>query len=234
MKTKAALLSIWEDFIALFYPAECLACGDSLVKGEDTVCSSCLLQLPRTLYPWNEYNPFLEKFGGRLPINFGAALMHFRKTGIAQKLLHKLKYNDHPEIGVRLGFLIGRELIRQKLAEQIDYIIPLPLHPAKERRRGYNQSQKIAEGIAEEIGKPMRGNVIRRVKNTPTQTRMSRQARWKNVADAFAVSNEEDVSGKTILLVDDVMTTGASLEACGMKLLEAGCSGLAIVCLAEA
>jgi ComF family protein len=227
----------WErliaDFSCLFFPEYCLGCSGSLVHGEEILCTECILNLPRTEYFFEDENPIKEKFIGRLPILHGGAFLKFRKTGIVQHLLHQLKYNNHPEIGVRLGQLFGMDMVKRG-DNDFDIIIPMPLHKLREAKRGYNQSGKFAEGLSASMQIPYGDNLVERVKNTVTQTRKTKIERWQNVADAFVVRTKAAIENKRVLLVDDIITTGASLEACGQQLLNSGCKELSIVCIAEA
>ncbi|HEV8514562.1 MAG TPA: ComF family protein, partial [Cyclobacteriaceae bacterium] len=140
------------DFTSLFFPEYCLGCSSGLVKGEEILCTRCILDLPRTGYPFNGENPVKEKFVGRLPIKYATAFLKFRKTGIVQHLLHQLKYNNHPEVGRRLGQFFGKEITDIGLANEFDIIIPMPLHRIRQMKRGYNQSTMFAEGLKNSIG----------------------------------------------------------------------------------
>lgn len=223
-----------EDFIALFYPRVCVACHTSLIKGEEILCTFCLTQLPKTAYHQFGDNPVKNRLAGRLPLQFASAFLKFRKGGLVQNLLHELKYNNRPEIGIRMGHLYGRELIDSGMANDFDLIVPVPLHASRLRKRGYNQSAKFAEGLSEALNVSWEESISLRVAATNTQTRKGRVDRWNNVKDAFSVAAVEKVAGKRILLVDDVITTGATLEACGHHLIESGCGSLSIACIAEA
>jgi ComF family protein len=229
----SSFLSAISDFTSLFFPQYCLGCFNGLVKGEELLCTQCLAELPRTGYVDIEENPIKEKFIGRLPIKNAWAFLRFRKEGIVQHLLHQLKYNNQPEIGIRLGKLFGRELM-EKGFSQFDLIIPLPLHSSRQKNRGYNQSKKFAEGLSSSLQIPVNSGCCARLKNTETQTRKNRSKRWENVEFAFQVTQKSEIEGKRILLVDDVITTGATLEACGLQLIDSGCSELSIACIAEA
>ena len=226
------LKEISRDFLSLFFPNYCLGCTRALVKGEEILCTFCIHDLPKTHHDFNGENPVKLRFEGRIPVARAMAFLQFRKTGIAQKLLHQLKYNQHPEVGVKIGSLIGNEI--QAVAHSIDLIIPVPLHPARLRQRGYNQSAMFAQGISQSTGIPWEESISVRKQNTKTQTRMSRAQRWENVKSVFGVSDHRKIEGKNILLVDDVITTGATLEACGQHLLDAQCKSLSIICIAEA
>jgi len=225
------LRDVFSDFATLFFPDYCLGCSSSLLKDEDVLCSKCLLDLPKTDYWLRDENPITKKFFGRLPLKHGSAFLRFRKEGIVQHLLHQLKYKNHPEVGQKLGKIFGNKL--KSTNAVFDLIVPLPLHPSRQRRRGYNQSAKIAEGLSESLQIPYK-EVCSRTVNTTTQTKKNRMERWENIHDVFVVKNPEQVQGKKILLVDDIITTGATLEACGQELIKAGCSELSIACIAEA
>jgi ComF family protein len=224
--------SVWSDFISLFYPNYCLACSASLFKGEEVVCSRCMLEMPQTNHHLDPENALMKRFATRLPVAMFSALFRFTKNGRIQQLLHQLKYKNHPEIGVVLGKLYGTKLT--SLRNSVDIILPVPLHPSRFRRRGYNQSGKFAEGLAITLSIPYSDEVLSRKIKTKTQTRKSKLQRWENVENVFEILDMEKVSGKNVLLVDDVVTTGATLEACGQVLLNAGCRSLSIACIAEA
>lgn len=225
---------IFEDFLALFYPRVCVACHVSLIKGEDVLCTSCLMQLPKTAYHRFNENPVHNRLAGRLPLHFASAFLKFRKGGLVQSLLHELKYNNRPEIGVRMGHLYGLELLESGMSEHFDVIVPVPLHASRLRKRGYNQSAKFAEGLSEALNIKWEESISLRVAATNTQTRKGRADRWSNVKDAFSVASIDHVSGKRVLLVDDVITTGATIEACGQHLLDSGAASLSVACIAEA
>ncbi|MDH4058096.1 MAG: ComF family protein [Cyclobacteriaceae bacterium] len=171
---------------------------------------------------------------GRIQLKYALAFLRFRKTGVVQHLLHQLKYNNHPEIGVRLGKLYAKELVESGFDIAFDMIIPIPLHRSRKRRRGYNQSEKFAEGLSEFLQIPWDEEIVERRIKTTTQTHKSKIERWENVKDVFFIKYPERIFGKRILLVDDVITTGATLEACGHQLLKHGCLELSIACIAEA
>lgn len=222
------------DFSRLFFPHYCLGCAAGLAKGEETLCTRCILQLPYTGYSLIHDNPIKDKFVGRLPTRFAWAFLKFRKTGIVQRLLHQLKYNNHPEVGVRLGRIFGNEIRSLALHHEFDMIVPMPLHRSRMRKRGYNQSAKFAEGLMLSLGVPCYDNVISRHLNTSTQTRKSKIERWENVKAAFVVNQPAALHNKRVLLVDDIITTGASIEACGQIALQHGCKELSVACIAEA
>jgi len=229
----SSLPGILSDFVSLFFPEYCLGCSEGLVKGEEILCTKCLAELPHTGYIDIEENPIKEKFIGRLPVQNAWAFLRFRKEGIVQHLLHQLKYNNQSEIGIRLGKLFGHEL-KEKGFSQFDLIVPLPLHASRKKNRGYNQSEKFAEGLSASLDIPVNSDCCVRLKNTQTQTRKNRSERWENVEFAFHVNERSVIENKRILLVDDVMTTHATLEACGRQLMDSGCKELSFACIAEA
>ncbi len=227
-------IHLWGDFVTLFFPNHCLGCSGSLVKGEEILCTYCILELPKTKYHEEVDNIIMSRLSGRLPLVFALAYLKFRKTGVVQHLLHQLKYNNHPEIGVKLGKIYGKELIDSGYINKFDLIVPIPLHSSRKRSRGYNQSAKFAEGLSSSMKIPWDENIVVRKIKTTSQTRKSKAERWINVKDVFVIQQPEKVINKRILLIDDIITTGATLEACGHQLLDNGCSELSIACIAEA
>jgi len=227
-------MGILTDFISLFFPRYCLACSESLVKGEEILCTNCLLELPKTNYHLLQENPIEEKLFGRIPVRHGWAFLKFKKRGTVQHLLHQLKYNNHPEIGIVLGKVFGKALLDAGFDQSFELIVPVPLHRSRLLKRGYNQSSKFAEGLSSSLKIPWDESITIRRGKTATQTKKSRVQRWENVKDVFTVSQSAAISGKRILLVDDVITTGATLEACGQHLIAAGCAQLSVAVIAEA
>jgi ComF family protein len=227
-------LGIGKDFISLFFPNYCFGCNQSLVKGEDTLCTNCLLELPKTNYHLTEENPIKNKLIGRLPLKHALAFLKFRKSGIVQHLMHQLKYNNQPDVGVKLGRSYGLELARHGYQSEFDVIVPVPLHASRQRKRGYNQSAKFAEGLSEALGIPWDESISIRTSTTGTQTKKSKHERWENVRSVFDINDNQKIKDLRILLVDDVITTGATIEACGQHLIDSHCRELSIACIAEA
>lgn len=226
--------TILYDFVSLFYPRYCLGCSNSLVKGEEVVCTRCMLEMPQTGYHTDPENPLKLRLAGRLELGYALAFFRFSKTGSIQQLLHQLKYKNHPEIGVMLGKVYGFKLKALGLQSSFDLIIPVPLHPGRLRRRGYNQSSMFAQGLSLSLGIPFSDHVLTRKVSTETQTRKTKLKRWENVQEVFTISKADQIVNKRILLVDDVITTGATVEACGNVLQRNGCSTLSIACIAVA
>jgi ComF family protein len=231
---KSFLSEAFDDFVALVYPHYCVSCQGPLVKGEDILCSFCICDLPRTNMHLDPSNALIDKFRGRIPVSAAAAFLKFRKRGNVQQILHALKYRNRPEIGHRLGFVYGHELRQAGFTGAFDLIVSVPLHPSRLRRRGYNQADEWAKGISDSSRIPFRADILNRIRNTETQTERTKLNRWENVREVFSVRNQESILGKRILLVDDVITTGATIEACGHVLLRAGCDSLGVACMAIA
>ena len=225
------------DFLSLIFPRYCYACHIALVKGEKYVCTDCRIKLPYTDLHRDQqglYNPVLKRFWGKVPVRFVLPYLHFRRAGRVQRLLHQLKYKGAQEIGETLGSWYGSELNGHGYSKEFDLIVPVPLHPRKLRQRGYNQAESFARGLAGELGLPCKGDILVRDKNSGTQTRKSRAERWQNVEGIFRVKQPEEVTDKRILLADDVITTGSTLEACANTLLQAGCREVSVVAIAAA
>ena len=207
-------MSLFDDFISLFFPHLCYACDDALRKNEEVLCSVCLSQLPKTDFHQKQDNPVAKLFWGRANIHAATAYYYFHKGDNVQHLIHQLKYKNAREIGIFIGQQMGYELKNASDFASVDIIVPVPLHPKKEKKRGYNQSEMFGLGLARGVCKPMNTKILYRKQFTETQTRKTRAERWENVENVFAVHHPESFSGKHILLVDDVITTGATLEAC--------------------
>ena len=206
------------SILNLFYPRVCAACGESLLKDEETVCLKCRYLLPKTGYELNPDNPLAQTFYGRVKFHAVTACFFFAKSGKVQHLIHELKYKGNKEAGVFLGQQLGETIKDAPLFQGIDYLIPVPLHPKRKKQRGYNQSLMIAKGINEVTGIPIGDKYLIRAVNTATQTKKSAEERYKNVKDIFEVRFPEELEGKHVLLIDDVLTTGATLESCAHQL----------------
>ncbi len=224
----------WNDFISLLYPYTCSTCGKSLLKSEKWLCTKCLLDIPKSDYWLSQENPVNQLFWGRTPIEFASAFLIFSKGSAYRKLIHSLKYKGDQTSGIQLGKQFGKAIVKQSEYPKIDCIIPVPLHPKKLKKRGYNQSECIAKGLSEILKVPYITDVLIKTVNTKTQTKKSKEERWQNVSGTFAVLNPQNIEGKHILLVDDVITTGATIENCAITLLESADCKISIACLARA
>lgn len=223
----------FEDFLTLFFPKLCVTCNAPLTGNETLLCTSCKQLLPETnFHPFHD-NPVAQIFWGRIPVERATSLLFFDKGSKYRKLVHHLKYKDRKDIGLFLGNLLGARL-QEAGIDNFDAIVPIPLHIVKQRRRGYNQSKLIADGIAEITGKQVVVNTLRRAGFTTTQTKKGRFERWQNVENIFVCVNQKQIENKHILLVDDVITTGATLEAAGSAILSAHNTKLSIATIAYA
>jgi ComF family protein len=203
-----------DDFISLLFPKICAACGNSLWKQEETVCLSCEFHLPRTNFHLALENPISQLFWGRVSLESAAAFLYFNKGSKVQRLIHQLKYKGRKDIGIYFGRQYGQHLRYSLFFQTVQLIVPVPLHSKKLLQRGYNQSEQFAIGLGETMKIPVDPYAICRKKETETQTKKSRFRRWQNVAEVFDVTNPGPMEMKHVLLVDDVITTGATLESC--------------------
>ena len=210
------------DFINLIFPKLCCACNNALLKSENIICLNCIVSLPKTNFHLEANNPVNKVFWGRVQVEMATSFYLFSKKGKVQRLLHHLKYKGVKEVGTVVGELMGYDLKESPHFKQIDFIIPVPLHRNKLKKRGYNQSECIAKGISSAMGIPINIQTLFRKVDSQTQTKKSRYKRWENVGEIFGVSDKE-LDGKNVLLVDDVVTTGATLEACAQILIQHNC-----------
>lgn len=209
----------FHDFLSIIYPHNCAACGNDVLGESHLLCWDCLNSLPLTMFESNPNNLVTQLFAGRIPVEMATALLFFSKDSKVQHLIHQIKYKGKKNLGHYLGKLMGHA-IQQANWGEIDLIIPVPLNKKKAVTRGFNQAKVLADGISEVLQKPVVEVAVIRSKFTETQTKKSRTERWQNVEDVFELGNIEGLENKRVLLVDDVVTTGATLEACGQVLLQ--------------
>ncbi len=214
------LYDMWDDFISLLFPRLCYACGNHLLRNENLICTQCYISIPRTNYHLTADNPVEQLFWGRCQISKAAAFSFYNKGSRIQKLIYKLKYNGIKEIGYELGRIYGMVLKNSGFTDDLDIIVPVPLHHSKYRKRGFNQSEYISKGVAEVTGLHVDIRTLVRVRSSDTQTKRSRYERWMNVEGIFAITDSQKIKGKHILLIDDVITTGSTLDACASELLK--------------
>ncbi len=208
------------DIISLFYPRVCLACGNTLFRNEEILCFSCLYHLPKTNFHFEEDNPVARQFWGKINFASAASCYYFTKGSKVQHLIHQLKYKGYKEIGAYIGKLYGLELMKSPGFNSITSVIPVPLHPRKEAKRGFNQAEWFAKGLAASMKIELDKTTLIRATSSETQTRKSRFNRWENVKEIFRIEDIGRQAGKHVLLVDDVITTGSTLEAAGHSLLQ--------------
>lgn len=211
----------WLDgLLSLIYPASCLSCRTPLYDHEKYLCLKCTHRLPATGYEMFNDNPVARMFWGRVPLCFAVSFFHYRKNESLRQLIRMLKYHNEPQIGIMLGKISGFKLLKSPYFEKPDLIIPVPLHPDRQRKRGYNQCEKIAEGLSGVLQVPIQSALLLRAKNNASQTTRSGYERWENVEDVFITSEGERYTGRHLMIVDDVVTTGATIEACCQTLLK--------------
>ena len=223
----------FESLAELFYPHLCLTCTGKLFAAEKYVCMPCWSDLPRTNFHLDPENKMARLFWGRVRIESATAWFYFRKGSHFQQLIHHLKYKGLKDLGFDMGTKFGQEISASSFSGA-DWVIPIPLHRKKEKTRGYNQSLWVAMGLSAALKIPCSGDILIRASHTDTQTRKNRFERWQNVEGIFEVVKNHDITGKHILLVDDVVTTGSTLEAAATTLLSAGVSKVSLAALAIA
>jgi len=227
-------VSMLQDFLSLFFPNVCLGCQNSLLRGLMHLCPSCQLSLPRTNNHLVEVPAFTQKFSGLIEHDHVLVYLHFEKKGIVQKLMHELKYNHRKELGTLLGRWYGTALKSNGYDAAFDCVVPVPLHKSRERSRGYNQSEFFALGLAEAFEIPCIPKALLRTRANETQTRKNRIERWNNVNGLFIPAEGGALKDQRVLLVDDVLTTGSTLMACGEAVLQAEARSLSFGLLAAA
>ena len=212
-------MNIFENILNLVYPNICLICSESLLRSENCICQSCVSNIPRTNLHRIKDNAIENKFLGKVKIESGTAFFYFTKGSPFQKILHELKYRGNRNVGKVLGMYAAADLCEDNYFADVDMIIPVPLHPKKLKKRGYNQSEYIAQGMSQILQKPLETKLLYRSQNTETQTKKGVFERFQNTEGVFETKQNEKLVGKHILLVDDVLTTGSTLEAASQALL---------------
>lgn len=219
----------------LLFPRICAGCGKSISGiSAAPVCLLCLHQLPHTGFASLADNPIEKIFSGRIDIRSAHSEFYYSQESVIRTLIHELKYKGKKDIGIFLGSIIGRSLKNSMRFSSIDLLVPLPLYPDREYKRGYNQSELICAGISQILSVPVESESLARVRNTTSQTKKHRTERWMNMENSFKVLKPEKLFQKHVLLVDDVITTGASVEACAQALQDADITSLSIATIAFA
>jgi ComF family protein len=209
-----SIRTIWDELLQFFYPQHCLCCGRSLIAGEQQICLHCFCDLPRAGYHRRSGNPMMKLFAGIPQIREMASFLLFEKGGHVQRLIHSFKYHENKQLAEQLGRTASLEMKADGLFRDIDFLLPIPLHPVKERKRGYNQSEHIAHGFASVYHRPVCRNVLYRTIHTASQTYKSIYERHLNMERKFAVRETDTLAGQHVLLIDDVITTGSTTIAC--------------------
>ena len=215
------LKEIKNALLHLAFPHVCESCGTDALQSDHLLCLKCLSSLPETNFHLHPNNPIEKIFWGRIPITNATAQYYFTKESMMQHLMHQFKYKGNKDIGRYLGKLMGWSLAASNRFSFVDALVPLPLHKSKEHKRGYNQATVLCEGISSVLNKPVLRNVVVRPDQTETQTKKGRIPRWQSMEGKFKLTADNMLQGQHVLLVDDVVTTGSTLEACGNEILKA-------------
>jgi ComF family protein len=215
-------------------PEICPGCGHALRHNTNKLCWRCLAELPMTTFERHSENAVAALFYGRMRVEKAAAFLFFNAGSLSQQIIHQIKYKSNLELGKYMGILMAQPMLQQGWHQNIDAIIPLPLNRKKLLKRGYNQSLLLSEGLSDALRLPVETVAVMRTVFTQTQTRKSRLQRWANVEQVFDLSDAAALSNKHVLLVDDVITTGATIEACGQRLLQVPGLRLSVCSLAFA
>jgi len=224
---------IKDSFLHLLFPHICAGCGTDLLDKESMLCIRCIAGLPETNFSVHAGNPIEKMLWGRIPLAGATATYYFSKESLIQHLVHQFKYKGNKDLGLQLGRLLGKYLV-QSDRFNAEALVPLPLFEVKEKRRGYNQATVLCDGMAEIMKIPVLKNAVSRPQHTDTQTKKGRLERWRNMEGKFVLQDEKAIADKHLLLVDDVITTGATLEACGTELLKGNNVKLSIATLCVA
>lgn len=209
------------NLLNLFFPKVCLSCTAHLSDNELHLCTECRHELPVTNFHFSDHEAVKKVFYGRLNLEQATALLYYSKKGIVQTLLHNLKYRGYQDVGVCLGEWLGAELFEIEAYRSIDMVIPVPLHSIKQRKRGFNQVTKFGQAIANALNVPYKEDILLKVHHTKTQVFKNRLKRWSDAGAVFKVENTIELDNKHILLVDDIITTGATIESCALELKKA-------------
>jgi len=227
-------MALINDFLSLIYPRHCQACGILLFPHEHSICRLCRMNLPKSGFHLHPDNPLITMLGGRVPLHSSLCLYLFEKSGKVQRLVHNIKYHKHKELAVLLGELLAQEIKPAMPQTEFDLIVPIPLHPKKLAERGFNQSEEFAKGLSRSLAVPIDTGLLRRAKASPTQTRKKKYQRWENVEGIFELQVEHNLANKHILIVDDVVTTGATIDSAWQCFKDIESIRVSVACMAFA
>lgn len=206
--------AFFQNLLQTLFPSTCACCGDVLLTGEKQICINCLANLTATFYSAHDDNHTERQLAGRIPYQHATSLYVFRKGNTVQQLVHAMKFHSNSDLCIFMGRQMGLELLHSGRFDDIDLLVPVPLHWRRRLQRGYNQSELLCRGISEVMGRPVNKRALVRHRNTHQQSMQASGDREENVRDAFSVRHPDDLQGKHLLLVDDVLTTGATLGSC--------------------
>ena len=223
--------SLWESILETIYPSFCQACKRKNAFSDLHLCLQCYMQLVLTDHMQNAENRFMLRMEGRIPVANAAAMFLYSNSPVCKSILKAIKYRNRPKIAYHIGVLLGEKMIKSPFFN-VDIIIPVPLHYKKLKSRTYNQSQYFGMGLSHSLKIPCEQSAIKRIKHTASMTTLDREDRFENIIHAFKVREKEKIQGKRVLLVDDVVTTGATLEACGKCIVDSNVRSLSLACIA--
>lgn len=221
-----------QSLMHLFFPQTCAGCGSDAIDTEQLLCLSCLQRLPVTESFSHDENATEKMLMGRFRFLHAASYYFYTHGSVIQRLMHQFKYKQRKDIGLFFGKKMGEAIQQSSRFKQVDALVPLPLHPRKEKQRGYNQANILCEGISDQLNLPILNRVVSRISGSSSQTSRNRTDRWQLLGESFVLQDPALLAGRHILLVDDVITTGATLEACSRELLKAPIASLSICTLA--
>jgi ComF family protein len=221
-----------KHLLNLFFPKSCAGCSSFLLKNELVICTQCRFEIPLTNHHNIEENEMVKKLYGRVPLEFACSLFYFHKKGIVQEMIHKLKYKGQEEIGEAIGYWYGEELKSVEIIQSADYIIPVPLHKKRQRKRGYNQVDAFGKALSKSLNIPFDESILKRNVYSKTQTKKNLLDRTEVKKATFEAYFDEKHHGKHFILIDDVITTGSTLEICSQALLKIPDAKISIVCMA--
>ena len=224
----------WKELLQIFFPRNCCCCGKELVGDEQMICLECLAHLPFTNYSRIPNNATEQCFMGRFPFEAATSFLRFSQGNSTQQILHQIKYYDNYPMAKTFGKMMGEDLCDSHRFDNVDLLIPVPLHHKKEWQRGYNQSLLLCQAIAEEFPRPISTQTLYRITHTESQTSKNREQRMENLQQVFRLRDSKRIEGKHILLIDDVITTGATTSECCKELLKAPGVKISIASLAIA
>ncbi len=226
--------NITKSVLQIAYPNKCSGCTRDTIFSKDVICNRCIALLPKTKFEQLPNNLVEEIFAGRIHVEAATALLYFNKDSMLQHLMHLLKYKNRPDIGFDLGKMLGQSLKQSNRFGTIDYVTPVPLSKKRLAKRGYNQAMAIAEGIQHITHWPIAEGITIRIRDNDTQTKKTRMERWENMQNVFEISDKDSLKGKHVLLIDDVVTTGATLETCAQVLQQKAGARISIATVALA
>ena len=213
-------LTFLKSFVTLFFPKVCKKCGNELQANNELLCKKCCDTLPKTNYENSKNNPVEQLFWGKVKVEHAFSFFYFRKGETLHKIVHLLKYKGNKKAGELLGTFAGKKMVKMVHRPHFDYLIPVPLHPKKFAKRGYNQCEILCDSISKITDIPVINNLLLRNIHNVSQTKKGKYERWQNVEGIFKLENSDTMQGKHLLLVDDIITTGSTIEACCATLLK--------------